>query len=74
LTEREKGGVLLPGDTDEKTGENIFDVLKSKHPDAVIPDPSEMEDYEILPDFVDLDVTEDTVEQVARWLSGRATL
>ncbi len=72
LTEREKGGVLLPGDTDEKTGENIFDVLKSKHPAATDPDPSEMEDYEILPDFVDLDVTEDTVEQVARRLSGSA--
>jgi hypothetical protein len=65
LTEREKGGVLLPGDTDEKTGETIFDVLKSKHPAARVPEASEMEDYDILPDFVDVDITEDIVEQVA---------
>jgi hypothetical protein len=31
-----------------------------------------MEDYDTLPDFVDLDITEDVVEQVARRLSGSA--
>ena len=65
-------GVLLPGETDEKTGETIFDVLKSKHPAARVPEASEMEDYDILPDFVDVDITEDIVEQVARRLSGSA--
>jgi hypothetical protein len=44
LTEREKGGVLQPSDRDAKTGENIFDVLQSKYPDARVPDASKMED------------------------------
>jgi hypothetical protein len=70
LTEREKGCVLKPRDRDDKTGENIFNVLQSKHTDARVPDASEMEDYETLPDFVDLDITEEIVEQVARQLSG----
>jgi hypothetical protein len=41
ITEREKGGVLLPDDMDAKSGELVIDVLKEKHPDARVPDPSE---------------------------------
>jgi hypothetical protein len=62
LTEREKDGVLQPSDTDAKTGQNIFDVLQSIPPDAKVPDASKMEDYNTLPDFVDLDITEEIVE------------
>ncbi len=72
LTGRKKGGVLLPDDVDEKTGESVIDVLRSKHPDARVPDASELEDYEVTPDFVDLDITEEVVEKVARRLSGSA--
>jgi hypothetical protein len=72
LTEREKGGVLLPSDLDSKTNEPVIDVLRSKHPDAKVPDISVLEEYETVPDFVDLDITEETVEQTARRLSGSA--
>jgi hypothetical protein len=72
LTEREKGGVLLPDDLDSKTNEPVIDVLRSKHPDARVPDVSVLEAYEILPDLQDVDITEETVEQVARRLSGSA--
>ncbi len=72
LTDREKGGVLLPDDVDEKTGESVIDVLQSKHPDAQVPDAAELEDYETVPNFVDLDITKEVVEKVARRLSGSA--
>ena len=67
-----EGGVLLPNDLDAKTNEPVIDVLKSKHPDARVPDVSTFEDYETLSDLVELDITEETVEQVARRLSGSA--
>ena len=50
---------------DEKTGETIFDVLKSKHPAARVPEAFEMEDYDILLDSVDVDITDNIVQQVA---------
>jgi hypothetical protein len=72
ITEREKGGVLLPNEVDAKTGEYVIDVLKAKRPDAWIPDASKLDDYEETPNFVDLDITKEVVEQFARRLSGSA--
>jgi hypothetical protein len=73
ITEGEKGGFLLPNEVDAKTGEYVIDVvLKSKHPDARILDASKLEDYEETPDFVDLDITEEVVKQIARRLFGSA--
>ena len=57
---------------DSKPNEPVIDVLRSKHPDAKVPDISVLEEYETVPDFVDLDITEETVEQTARRLSGSA--
>ena len=31
-SEREKGGILMPGDVDEKTGDLVSETLESKHP------------------------------------------
>jgi hypothetical protein len=72
LTEREKGGIMLPDEIDEKTGDTVLEVLQSKHPESRVPDISLMEEYDSLPDFVELDITADTVEKVARRLSGSA--
>jgi hypothetical protein len=52
---------LYPDNTDEKTGDCVIDVLRSKPFDAQVPEASELEDYEILPDFVDIDITEEAV-------------
>ena len=63
----------MPSDIDEKTKEPVGDVLQSKHPDARTPDPSDLEDHDgELPDFVPLDITEETVATIARRLSGGA--
>jgi hypothetical protein len=54
LTVRSKGGVLLPTDMDEKTGNSVIEVLESKHPDARIPDFSKLKKYSTTPDFADI--------------------
>ena len=74
LTERDKGGVLMPDDIDEKSGDSVADVPASKHPDARTPEASSLHRHNTTPDFVDVDVTEDTVETVARRLFGGAGL
>ena len=66
LTDTERGGVLMPDDVDEKTGHSVEDVLRSKHPAARTPDISLFPPYDATPAFVDVDITADVVEQVAR--------
>jgi hypothetical protein len=72
LTDREQGGILLPDDIDEKTGDSVKEVLESKHPHARMPDVTSLPTYINTPDFVELDVTEEAVKKVARRLSGSA--
>lgn len=64
--------MLSPNDIDGKSGQPVKDVLVSKHPPMREPGPSAMQDYESVPDFLDLDITQDTVELVAPHLSGSA--
>jgi hypothetical protein len=73
LTNRETGGVLYSHETDEKSCESVLNVLKSNHPNAKVPDVKNLHPYSELPDFVDLDITGDTVETVAHKLRGSAS-
>ena len=57
-------------DVDEKTGKKVFDVLKYKCPAAVESLMEELEDYDICPDILDLDIMSDTELEVAAKLSG----
>ena len=70
LTEPEKGGVVLPDDIDEKTGDTLREVLVSKHPELRAPDISTLEEHDTVPDFLELEFTADAVEKVARQLGG----
>jgi hypothetical protein len=45
LTGREKGGILQPTNIDEKTGDSVKTVLRSKHPNARIPKPKSLPNY-----------------------------
>ncbi len=65
---------MQPNDIDEKTGDSVETVLRSKHPDARIPKPESLPQYDNTPDFVEVDITEDTVAKVARRPSGSAGL
>ena len=69
-TLRGEGGVLKGSDVDSKTGKTVLEVLHSKHPEAVAPDATVLEDYDILPEMMELDVTSETVTEVAAALSG----
>ena len=61
ITQRDQGGVLQIDALDSKSGLPVLDVLKSKHPKAVIPPPEVLEEYEKIPSFVPLDITATTV-------------
>jgi hypothetical protein len=66
LTERQKGGILYPDNINKKTGCTVQSVLESKHPDARTPSVNALTNYPSLPDFMDLDITEDSIEITAR--------
>jgi hypothetical protein len=51
LTEREKGGILLPGDIDKKLGNKVSKVFESKHPAARTPNTEALQPYPELPEF-----------------------
>ena len=72
LTETEVAGVLMPNETDLKTGDSVSEVLASKHPEARTPDVHNLPTYSETPDFVDVDITESVVEHIASRLSGAA--
>jgi hypothetical protein len=74
LTDREKGIIMMPDENDDKTGDSVATVLESKHPDARVPNVSFLPTFPNTPDFMDLDITEDSVEKVAGRLSGSAGL
>jgi hypothetical protein len=65
LTNREKGGILQPTGIDKKTGDSVKTVLRSKHPDARIPKPESLPHYAHTPNFVQVDITAEAVENVA---------
>jgi hypothetical protein len=64
LTDREKGGILQPTNIDEKTGDSVEKVLRSKHPDARIPKPESLPHYAYTPDFVEVDITADASKKL----------
>ena len=70
LTERMKGGALDPENNCSKTGDPVSEVLKSKHPEPQIPNVEDFYDHAYLPEIMELDITQEHVEQVARHASG----
>lgn len=74
LSETEEGGVLMPDEIDSKSGDTVEEVLQSKHPEPRTMDASKLQQYTDCPDFVNLDVTSETVEKVSARLSGSAGL
>ena len=68
---------MLPDDLDTKTGRKVIDVLRSKHPEMMMPDISQedfaaFEEYEELLESVPVDCDQGMVEEVASRLRGGA--
>jgi hypothetical protein len=55
-------------------GLTVKDVLQSKHPAATTPQLSTLHPYDVTLEFSSVDITHDTIEQVARNLSGSSGL
>lgn len=79
LTNRETGGVLHPLDQDASKDQTVLDTLKSKHPaqrdPPIHPNSDERDcfkEYCNLPESIPLDITANTIENVAPHLSGAA--
>ena len=73
ITEQEKGGVLQPEGHCTKTGDRVFEVLHTKHPDARPPSAACLDAYlGPPPEMVPVDITHDVVSAVAGRLSGGA--
>ena len=70
VTLQRAGGVLLPDNIDTKSGRPVVDMLREKHPVPIVPDVGVLEDYGIIPEFMPINITEDTVEQVSGRLTG----
>ena len=73
VTERGQGGALAAEDmvqNKDGTESSVDEILISKHPDAIIPEVGVLEEYTETPEFVTLDVTDETVTKVAANLSG----
>ena len=62
----------MPGDTDEKSGDLVFDTLKAKHPDARDVPVENLPTFESCPDLIEVEVTDENVEQAAKKISGSA--
>jgi hypothetical protein len=74
ISDTECGGLLYPDDIDEKSNKSVGEVLQDKHPQSRDPGPAAMKHYEELSDFIDLDITSEHVENVAKKMSGAAGL
>ena len=68
--ERDKGGVLMPGDTERKTGDIASDTLHNEHTDGQDVDTENLPVFEDCPDLTDAMVADDAVEEVAKHISG----
>ena len=69
-SEQGKGGILIPGDVDEKTGDLVSETLESKHPVGRDVKISRLPIFESCPELINIEITEDNVEKVAKRLSG----
>ena len=72
VTLRGAGGVLSPNDTDAKSGRPVIDVLWQRHSAPIVPNIKVPKHYDVVPEFVPLDVTDDTVAMISGKLTDAA--
>ena len=69
--EREKGGVLMLRDTDDKSGDFDFDILKAKYSDARDVSVENLPMLESCPELIEVEVTDENVERLQRNFQDR---
>ena len=71
ITKRDTGGVLQTGDWCTKTGDQVMEVLRSKHPEARTPTAASLDSYPNRPlELTQVDIADDTVTAFVGKLSG----
>lgn len=65
-----KGGTVDPTETDDKTGDTVAETLQNLHPTQKTTDASKLHPYPNTPEFRDVHVSVETVEKIARQISG----
>ena len=70
VTLRGAGEVLSPDNINTKSGRTVVNVLRDKHPALIVPNVEVLKHYDVVPEFVPIDITEDTVEQISGRLTG----
>ncbi|CAA9994685.1 unnamed protein product, partial [Nesidiocoris tenuis] len=71
ITNRSGGGVLQPNDRLDD-GRTVLEILESKHPEQLQPDPSLFLQDENLPVLVDVNISETHISKAAHRLKGSA--
>ena len=69
---KEKCGILMPGDTDEKTGDLVCDTLKQKNIEGRYVVVENLLLFDSYPEKIQIEVTDENVESVAKKMSGSA--
>ena len=64
----------MPGHADTKSGDLVAETLTSKHTDGRDVDIKNLLTFDECPELIDVLVTDDNVEEVAKHLSGSAGL
>ena len=72
FTGRDKGGLLLPTDTDVNTETLVADFLFSKHPNRIPPALKAFHPYVSSPALIDLDVASNFFDRVPNTMKGAA--
>ena len=58
--------MLLPGDIDEKSGDEVSEMLRSKHPEGRDVESDKMPIFDDCQDMLNIEVSEKHVEQVGK--------
>ena len=74
IADCEGGGVFYLDDINEKSGEPVGKVLRSKHPPLQDPGVEALHEFDSVLEFIDILITAEVVELVAGKLSGSAGL
>lgn len=74
VCDREIGGISIPGDIDEKIGERVYGKLKLKHPEGRDIAVENLQLSDTCPELIQIEVTNENVELVAKKLSDSAGL
>ena len=72
MRQRDKGGLLMPDDIDEKSGEQASDVIRSKHPNTRDVKINNVPHCGTCPELINANASEENIETVAKRASGSA--